>query len=90
MTYTWGWMLFYLKYGFHNIGELHRLKGHVCYAALIEDAYRLFINHGEAGVAPAKILIKQQLVLLREGQTSVEAGLDGDQIAVLCGVGIGE
>ena len=75
---------------FDQIGQLDGLEGHVGDTRFVEDAYRLLVDHGEAGIAPSCSFIQQQLVFTRPGQTTIQTGFDGDVLPIFGRVRIGE
>ena len=50
------------RFAAHKVFEWDSLEGHVGYTALIKDAHRLAINHRQARLAPAIVVVEQHLV----------------------------
>ena len=56
------WLDFNCRFATHKVFEWDSLEGHVGYTALIKDAHRLAINHRQARIAPAIVVVEQHLV----------------------------
>ena len=56
------WLDLNCRFATHKVFEWDGLEGHVSYTALVKDSHRLAINHRQAGIAPAIVVIEQHLV----------------------------
>ena len=72
------------------IRQFDSLESHMSDARFVEDADRLLVDHGQAGIAPAFVFVQRYLVGERPGHASVRTNLYGDMVTSLRRVRIGE